>query len=803
MAECAIIQNHILDSNISKYSETKEVKSEMAKFLTKFIKNSSLALMSLIFTSLAILGGFYFYTAISLPDVKQLKDFSMQIPLRIYTSDGKLISEFGEKKRIPQPLENIPQTLVNAILDTEDQRFFEHRGVDFLGLMRAGLSFIATGKKSQGASTITMQVARNFFLNREKTFSRKINEILLAFKIDKNFNKKDILELYLNKIYFGNRAYGVAAAAQIYYGKSLSELTIAEMAMIAGLPQAPSRDNPIVNPRAARERRNHVLERMLENGHISKKEHRIATNTPIDTSFHETPVQIPAPYVAEMVRNVIVNYYGDKSYEVGFSVYTTIDSRLQLAANRSLAMGLLAYDQRHGYRGPEGRLATAAKNYGQHKLKNIPQIGNLLAAMVIDTDTKGMRVMLASGEIITLGNTNFSWANHNFITGDIIRIYKTENDQWHLGQIPQADCALVAMDPKNGTILALNGGFSYGNSNFNRVTQAERQTGSAFKPFIYAAALEKGLTLATIINDAPVVLFDHATNNLWRPQNSSKIFYGPTTLRTALTQSRNLASIRLLQQIGIDYAVKYLKNFGFSGPREAPSTPTLVLGAGSTTPLKMTQGYAVFANGGYAITPYIINKITISQRNRDRERLIFQADPKTTNNTSPGTATAPRVIAATTAYLISDALKSVIDQGTGKRAKILGRDDLSGKTGSTNDLVDGWFVGYNGDLVATVWLGFDHPQTTHEYGAKSALPIWIKFMKTALADKPNHMMKRPEEIVTVKIDPTTGFLANTEQNNATFEIFSQETAPTVLSPNDGSSMDQNIESSEQKEEPLF
>ncbi len=774
----------------------------MFKFLTKFIKNSSLSLMSLTLTALLVFGGFYFYVSISLPDVKQLKDISMQVPLRVYTADGKLISEFGEKKRIPVSLNEIPQILVNAILDTEDQRFFEHRGVDFIGLVRAGLSFIVTGKKSQGASTITMQVARNFFLNREKTFTRKLNEILLAFKIDKNFGKKEILELYLNKIYFGNRAYGVAAAAQVYYGKNLRELTTAEAAMLAGLPQAPSRDNPIVKPSAAKERRNHVLQRMLDNDHISKRDYQAAITTPVKTIFHESPIQAAAPYVAEMARSTIVAQYGDKSYESGISIYTTIDSKLQNAANSALTEGILEYDQRHGYRGPEGRLALTSTNHWQQKLRNIPLINNLLPAAVLEFNGSGLSVILANGEIVKIDKDSLSWAKPQLVKGDLVRVYQNSANRWIFAQVPKIEGAIVALDPNSGKILALNGGFSYGASSFNRITQAERQTGSAFKPFIYAAALAKGLTLATMINDAPVVLFDHSTKSLWRPQNDSRIFYGPTSLRTAIVHSRNLVSIRLLQNIGIPYAEQYLKNFGFSGPKEAPPTPTLALGAGSTTPLKMTSGYAVFANGGYKIEPYIIDKITITTNNKDR--VIFQAQPKIVRETAGDQQTsAPRVIEPTVAYLMTDALKSVIESGTGRGAKILDRDDLAGKTGSTNDLVDGWFIGYNNRLVTTVWVGFDQPRSTGEHGAKSALPIWAKFMRRALAGMTNSSMTRPDDIVTVKIDPTTGLLAYPEQSNAAFEIFAKGTEPTEQAQEAPAVVDHSINQEIQEEETLF
>ncbi|MBU0744667.1 MAG: PBP1A family penicillin-binding protein, partial [Gammaproteobacteria bacterium] len=624
----------------------------------------------------------------------------MQIPLRVYSSDGKLIGEFGEKKRIPITLEQVPKSLIDAILDTEDQRFYEHRGVDFLGLVRAALAFVESGRKSQGASTITMQVARNFFLNRQKTFGRKLNEILLAFKIDSTFNKKEILELYLNKIYFGSRAYGVASAAQVYYGKSLNELSLSEMAMLAGLPQAPSRDNPIANPVAARERRNHVLIRMLENDHISSTAYKAAIAAPVVTNYHESQVEVPAPYAAEIARNMAVTQYGDSAYESGIKIYTTIDSHIQKIANQVLHDGILAYDQRHGYRGPEGHLAPADNNYWRRKLKDITIVSNLLPAAVQNTNSNNISALLANGTTINIDSSNFTWARPQLSRGDIIRVYKTQNDQWRLGQLPKIEGALVALDPKNGAILALNGGFSYAASNYNRATQAERQTGSAFKPFIYSAALAKDLTLATIINDAPIVLEDPSTKTLWRPQNDSQTFYGPIRLRTALTLSRNLASIRLLQSIGIHYTVNYLKNFGFEGSREVPPSLSLALGSGSTTPLKMTTGYAVFANGGYKVTPFIINSLV--ETNKKGNKIIFQANPTTIpeiNNPETNSPLAPRVISEQEAYLITDALQDVIKNGTARRAKILNRDDLAGKTGTTNEQVDAWFTGFNSDLV--------------------------------------------------------------------------------------------------------
>jgi len=762
--------------------------------------------MSLVLTGLIILGGLYFYMLISLPDVKQLKDVSMQVPLRIYTNDGKLIGEFGEKKRTPVDLNQVPKTLIHAILDTEDQRFYEHRGVDFWSLVRATLAFIETGKKSQGASTVTMQVARNFFLNRKKTFTRKINEILLAFKIDKTFSKDEILELYLNKIYFGNRAYGVASAAKIYYGKSLNELSISEMATIAGLPQAPSRDNPIANPDAARERRNHVLIRMLENDHIKPTEYKAALNSPIETNYHESELEASAPYISEIVRHMMVSKYGDSAYELGLKIYTTVNSKIQAAANQTLRDGVLAYDQRHDYRGPEDRLITGNKIDWQKKLKNIATINDLQPAAVLKTNDHLILALLANGDTLKISSDNFIWTEPKLIRGNIIRVYKNQSGEWQLSQLPEIEGAIVALDPKNGSILALNGGFSFAASNFNRITQAQRQTGSAFKPFIYSAALEKGLTLASIINDAPIVMEDPSTNSLWRPQNDSQNFYGPIRLRTALSRSRNLATIRLLQNIGIPYTLNYLKDLDFSGSREAPPALSLALGSGSTTPLKITAAYTIFVNGGHKITPFIVS--TIIEANKD-DQVIFQAKPTTipemiTQETETNLPSAPRVISAGTAYLITDVLKEVIPPIAARRNIPLKRKDLAGKTGTTNEQVDAWFIGYNQDLVATVWLGFDQPKSTFEHGAKAAFPIWLNFMQAALSEQPDQQIKRPEDIVTVRIDPKTGLLAHPEQDDAIFEIFTDETKPqmtTTRQPAIDNPLDQDQE--KQFSAPLF
>lgn len=669
----------------------------MAKHLRKFIKNSSMTLMSLVFTGLIGFGCIYFYMVINLPDVNQLKDIHLQVPLRVYSADDKLIGEFGEKKRIPVTFDQVPPKLVQAILDTEDQRYYEHNGVDFIGLVRAGKAVLASGRLSQGASTITMQVARNYFFSPEKTFTRKINEILLALKIDSEFSKKEILELYLNKIYVGQRAYGVAAAAQIYYGKNLSQLTISEMAMIAGLPQAPSRDNPVVNPKGAIERRNHVLLRMYENGHLTKAEYKTALAAGVnDVVSSGIQSELEAPYLAEMVRNTLYKQLGDKIYDDGYKVYTTIDSHLQTSANKSLRDGLIKYDLRHGGKGAS----------------------------------------------------------------------------------PKVEGALVALNTKNGAILALTGGFSYARSNFNRAIQSGRQSGSAFKPFIYSAALEKGYTLASMINDAPIALEIPGTGTIWKPQNDTQNFLGLMSLRKALILSQNLVSIRLLQAIGVPYAVEYVKRFGFDGD-EVPATPSLALGTTAISPLKLAAGYAAFANGGYKIIPYFVERI------EDRDsKILFQAKPPIVPNIETSDpAYAPRILTPQNAYLITNALKGVIYQGgTGKKALSLNRSDLAGKTGTTNTTKDAWFCGYNNDLVATVWVGYDQPQSLHEHAAASALPIWIDFMNDALLGKPEHSLPEPTGITTARIDPLTGKLARPNQKNAIFETFSNDTVPTEVAP---------------------
>lgn len=753
----------------------------------KLVINIFWACMSLAVTGLILISAAFFYLQIQLPNVDSLKTVHLSVPLKIYTGDGQLIGEFGEIRRTPVALDQIPKPLINAVLATEDQRYYEHPGVDIYGLFRASAAVLATGRPTQGASTITMQVARNFFLTRQKTFGRKFTEILLALKIDHELSKDKILELYLNQIYLGQRAYGVAAAAQIYYGKTLDQLTLAEMAMIAGLPQAPSRNNPITNPTAAMDRRNHVLERMYELGHISKQAYEKAIADPNTASYHEQRIEVYAPYIAEMVRAAMYAQYNEAAYTNGFKVYTTLNSHLQNEANNALRAGLLSYDQRHGYRGPEKNLGSSP-NLGawEEALDELPVFNYLKPAAVVKVRTDSAQALLANGQFIEIPWEGLKWArpyrNNKYLgpspnqasdvvkVGDIIRVQNIYG-KWEMAQIPKAEAAIVAMDPNTGKIVALSGGFSFQESHFNRAVQAIRQPGSGFKPFIYSAALNKGFTLASIINDAPIVQTD--TSGVWRPVNAELKFNGPTRLRVALIHSFNLVTIRLLQNIGIHYALTYVSQFGFD-PHKMPHTLSLALGTGGVTPLQIVSGYSIFANGGYKVTPYLIDHV-LDLNNH----LVYQANlPTVCDNCSNP---APRVITPQNAYLITNVLQDVIRKGTGEGALVLKRNDVAGKTGTTNDQNDAWFTGYNSDLVATAWVGFDNPEPLYENGAVAAIPIWVNFMEQALQGKPEHTMATPPDIVTAKIDPATGLLAQPDSKNAIFEIFTTQTLPSKSS----------------------
>lgn len=741
--------------------------------------------------------GVFYYIEFELPDIEALNTVQLQVPLQVFTHDGKLIAEYGEKRRIPIPYQQIPKPLINAVLATEDQRYFQHPGIDIPGLFRASIKLIATGRKQQGGSTITMQVARSFYLTRHKTFGRKLREILLALKINHKLSKEKILELYLNKIFLGVRAYGVEAAAEVYYGKPLKELTLDQYAMLAGLPKAPSALNPIAYPVAAKKRRDHVLGRMYELHYIDEKAYKAAIEAPMNARYHDLQTQVKAPYVGELVRQQLEQMYGDSIYTDGFNVYTTIDSRLQNAANQALHDKLIAYDQRHGYRGPEQNLGSPDLEHmesWEKTLNHIPVLNGLEPAAVVDMTNQSVTALRANGAMITIPWSGLSWArkqiNADFLgripsrandilkLGDVIRIMPTSQG-WRLAQIPHAEAAIVALNPENGEILALVGGFDFQKSNFNRITNAALQPGSSFKPFIYSAALDKGFTLATVINDAPIVVENPSDNTLWRPQNDEKQFYGPTRIREALIHSRNLVSIRLLDLIGIPYAVSYAQRFGFT-PAQMPSTLSLALGTASVTPLQMATAYAVFANGGFRIVPFAIDNIRNTQG-----QIIYQAKPlnacvnctgnETTSpndkNAKSDNSHAPRTISAQNAFLITNTLRDVIQHGTATDALSLQRRDLAGKTGTTQNQRDAWFAGYNSNLVAITWLGFDQPQSLHEYGSKAALPMWMQFMQSALKGKPEHPLEQPSGIVNVRIDPQTGKRAAATDPLAIFEYF--------------------------------
>lgn len=773
-------------------------------------KNCVITLFSVIITVFIAVVGVVVYFETQLPDVEVLKDFQLQVPMKIYTRDGKLIGVFGSERRNPIPIQKVPKQLINAILATEDQRFYEHPGVDPMGLLRAVVVFATTHTASQGGSTITMQVARNYLLTSQKTLGRKFNEILLAIKIDSEFSKEKILELYLNKIYFGNHAYGIAAAAQVYYGKNLSQLSLPELAMLAGIPKAPSTINPINNPPAARARRDHVLARMFERGYIDKETYDMAINTPVAATYHGQPIEVNAPYVAQMVADAMLAHYGETAETDGLRIYTTIDTKTQTEANVSLRDSLIRYDQRHGYRGPSGNLGHLSNsdtlNFWIQTVAKIPTINGLQPAVVTHVQEQSVQAALGNGQKILIPWGGLKWARreiHNGVlgpmpaqasnivkTGDVIRVIKMMDGTWRLAQIPKVEGSLVALNPQNGAILGLVGGFDYNTSNFNRATQATRQPGSSFKPFIYSAALDHGYSLATVINDAPFEMYDASLGGIWRPQNDDHTFHGPTRIRVAIAKSMNLVAIRVLQAIGINYAVNYISRFGFE-TSQLPHALSMALGTAVVTPLQMASGYAIFANGGYKVNPYVIDHIT-----NDNDKLIYQAQPKYAcvscielnnalddNKASAEISSveeAPRVISPQTAYLVTSALHDVVSTwyGTGHDAMALGRQDLAGKTGTSQSQNDAWFIGYNSDIVTATWVGFDTQMSLGEYSWQAALPMWIQFMHLALQNKPEHALQQPPGISTVLIDPSTGLLAEAGQSNAISEMFRAENTPT-------------------------
>ncbi len=775
------------------------------------------ALFGVMTAALVLVAAAYLYVAPQLPSIEALRDVQLQVPLRVYSREGLLLAEFGEKRRTPVSIDGVPDLMVKAFLAAEDDRFFTHPGVDYHGLLRAAVELVRTGEKRQGGSTITMQVARNFFLSSDKTYLRKLTEIFLALKIERELSKAQILELYLNKIYLGQRAYGIGAAAHVYYGKSLDELTVAQIAMIAGLPKAPSRYNPVADPARAAIRRNYVLGRMRDLGFIDAALYETAIAEIDVAEVHATATAVEASYVAEMVRADLVRRYGEDVYAQGLHVYTTIDGRQQTAANVALRRGLLDYDQRHGYRGPERRipLPPHADHAMQVALLNEEKaLGGLLPALVVQVADRSCDVVLRDGREIQIAWEGLSWARRYqtpnsragaptkaadvVAVGDLVRIVPVEGG-WQLAQLPAVEGALVALDPENGAIRALSGGFDFQRSKFNRVVQANRQPGSSFKPFVYSAALEKGFTAASVLNDAPVVFDDPSLEQAWRPENYSGRFYGPTRLREALVHSRNLVSIRLLQAIGIAYARDYVRRFGFRA-ESIPGNLSLALGSGTLTPLEITRAFAVFANGGYLVEPYFIERVVDING-----QVLFEAQPRRVcpecRETVPLPVSTPVPVAATTvppplaeavvtpqnAWLMSSMLQDVVRRGTATRARALGRDDIAGKTGTTNDQRDAWFCGFHPTLVASVWVGFDEvaPLGAGETGGRAALPIWVDYMGAALEGVPRTWPDTPEGLVTVRIDPDSGLLASSDQTDAVFETFRENEVPQQSSVGGG------------------
>lgn len=776
----------------------------------RFIRLTTKIILILALLTLIAAGVIYFFLAPKLPDTNTLKETQLQIPLRIFSSEGLLMAEFGEKRRIPVEYNDIPKPLVEAFLAAEDDRFYQHPGVDYQGIIRAAYSLLLTGEKSQGGSTITMQVARNFFLSNEKTYLRKLNEIILALEIEKVLSKEEILALYLNKIYLGSRAYGVGAAANVYYGKPLDQLSLAEMAMIAGLPKAPSAYNPIANPERATVRRNYVLRRMWEVGFIQKADYEEAIKAPVTASYHGPEIKVYAPYVSEMVRTELINKFGEEAYTNGFNVYTTIRAKHQQAANKALQSALLDYDRRHGYRGPVANVALPEDVSDRAALdkvvKDYDNIGPLKTAVVIETTDEKAELYIRNWGYAQLPLNAVKWAQKKLSTnsrgpvpkkitdaikvGDIIRVEQLTSPNWELAELPEAQGALVAVAPYDGAVTALNGGFDFFNNKFNRVTQSRRQPGSGFKPFIYSAALEKGYTAATIINDAPVVFDDPGLENVWRPQNYSGKFFGPTRLREALIHSRNLVSIRLLRDIGADYAVQYAERFGFK-PGMMHKNLSLALGSGSAAPWDMARAYSSLANGGYKIEPYIIQRVEDATG-----KIVMQATPDTVCETclmdestldDSDFHVAKRIMTPQNNYIMNSLLRDVVKHGTGRKAMSLGRDDLAGKTGTTNDQVDAWFNGFHPELVAVAWVGFDNPHSLGRYetGGRAALPMWIDFMKVALEGMPEAPLQPPVGMVTVRIDPATGLLARPEATDAIYETFREEYVPKQMAPLSG------------------
>jgi penicillin-binding protein 1A len=845
--------------------------------------------------------GAYYYVAPSLPPAETIREIPLQIPLRIFSRDGRLIEEVGERRRILVNYEDLPPFIVHAFVAAEDGRYFEHPGIDYLGILRAGVRMLRTGEISGGGSTITQQLARDYFLTREQLFTRKLREAFLAYKIEQEFSKEEIMALFLNKMFFGQRAYGVAAAAQVYFGKNLNDINIAEAATLAGVLPAPSSYNPVRSPANASMRRSYVLNRMHDLDYIGDEELRSAMAYPVESKLHGTANELSAPYVAEMVRREMLSRYGEATYAAGFEVVTTLDSTLQRAANYSVRNGLLEFTRRRGYRGPIATVELDPEilqgpyadwpDVVKRALQDYGNPGGLSVGLVTAlNEDKSANVVLQDGTTTKLEWHGMSWARpfvdrettgpvpetvaDVLAPGHIIYLMPITIGGWALAQIPDAQSGLVSVDPLDGAITSLAGGFDFSLSKFNRVTQAKRQPGSSFKPFIYSAALESGNTLATVVLDAPVVINSAALERLWRPVNYSGRFYGEQRVREAMVRSMNLASVRLLlNNTGVGNTVRHLSPFGF--PDDALiRNGSLALGGGTASPLDMAQAYATFANGGYAVKPYIIDSIIgpdqevlyraepfvvcpecepeedipevamptpeplypvmpfddgladDAEPEISEEEALFLEELEQTfsleqmaelgESYQPDATLAPelfadvkkaeRIISPQNAFLIQDAMRDVIRRGTGVRARVLGRSDLSGKTGTSNDRRDAWFAGFNSKIVGIVWVGYDDdlPLGPREEGSRTALPVWIEFMRIALQQVPQEQMEMPEGIVTVRISKTTGCPASASHpfEDVMFEHFRDDFVPECESI-DGQLDIFNTAEDPQKDETLF
>ena len=781
-------------------------------YLNSFLKTRfAKVLLIMVLFLLMTVSSLNIYIDSKLPDEEEIRDIELQVPLKIYTADLKLIGEFGEKRRTALDFNNIPTHYINAVLAAEDDAFFDHSGVSYSGLIRSVYRLLSSGRIQGGGSTITMQVAGNYLTSRDVSLFRKVKDIFLAYRLERAYSKEEIFEFYVNRIFFGNRAYGIAAASEVYYGKSLNQLNLAQWAMIAALPKAPSSINPLVNPRRALLRRNWILNRMLDLNFIHIEQFNLAIEAPLTATYHGLVSEVEAPYVSETIRRFMIQQYGLGAYRDGYEVYTSINSSMQKAANFSIAEGLEEYDRRHGFRTPDNVNDLFPKEFSEMNLEtqlnfiaqeldredeeiidqsNLNRVTNFLQeftetnnrfpAVVINTDN-GLKVLTKNGELISIPwSERVDWArpfiNENrrgakpknykdlLLFGDLVWIQKEKvTGELFLTQIPDLQGSLVSIDPNSGSIKALVGGYDFFLSKFNRAEQSSPLLGSNFKPFLYASAFSEGFTASTLINDAPIIFEDEALEEKWRPRNASGKFYGPTRLREGLLQSRNLVSVRLLRELGVEKAISFARKFGFDKSR-LPADLSLSLGTASLSPLKNAAAYSVFANGGKAVEPYFIEKILDRSGN-----IIFQREKKELK----------QVIDPRAAFLITDILQEAAVRGTARKVSELKRRDFAGKTGTTNDAESTWFTGYNNSLVTTVWAGFDQPRSlgNREFGSSVALPIWLSFIKKIIDQIPVTTMLPPEGLSVIKIDKSTGRRADIDTKSPIFEYFLEEHPP--------------------------